>query len=43
MKLFDWLSSNATMADDDGAEEDVADIGEEAADNNVETFREAAE
>lgn len=42
-KLSQWLSSSATTADDDGAEEETADIGDELSDEVAEAFREAAE
>ena len=42
-KLSDWLSSNATTADDDDAEEDATGIVDDVSDNESEAFREAAE
>ncbi|MBC9881060.1 ParB N-terminal domain-containing protein [Bradyrhizobium sp. INPA01-394B] len=42
-KLSDWLSSRAATADEDEADEDIADIGEGGFDEDAEAFREAAE
>jgi ParB family chromosome partitioning protein len=42
-KLSDWLSSNATTADDDEAEEDATGIVDDVSDKESEAFREAAE
>ncbi|MBD3849120.1 ParB N-terminal domain-containing protein [Bosea sp. SSUT16] len=42
-KLSDWLSSRAAAADEDEADEDVADVGEGVSDEEAEAFREAAE
>ncbi|MDX3804900.1 ParB N-terminal domain-containing protein [Xanthobacter sp. VNH20] len=42
-KLSDWLSSRAVAADEDEADEDIADIGEGGFDEDAEAFREAAE
>lgn len=42
-KLSDWLSSRAATADEDEADEDIADIGEGGFEEDAEAFREAAE
>ena len=42
-KLSDWLSSRAVAADEDEADEDIADIGEGGFGEDAEAFREAAE
>lgn len=42
-KLSDWLSSRAAAADEDEADEDVADVGEGVSHEEAEAFHEAAE